>query len=61
MTEICILEFPTNLGLHEPAPGMEPGVKKAGCYALFFLDGIPILQDLPSRAPVARPVWIWPL
>jgi arginase len=28
MTEICILEFPSNLGLREPAPGVEPGVKK---------------------------------
>jgi arginase len=28
MTDISILEFPSNLGLHEPAPGVEPGVKK---------------------------------
>jgi arginase len=26
MTKVCILEFPSNLGLHEPAPGMIPGV-----------------------------------
>lgn len=25
---ICILEFPSNLGLKEPSPGREPGVKK---------------------------------
>lgn len=25
---ICILEFPSNLGLKEPSPGHEPGVKK---------------------------------
>jgi arginase len=25
---ICILEFPSNLGLKEPFPGQEPGVKK---------------------------------
>ena len=27
MTEICILEFPSNLGLRESAPEVEPGVK----------------------------------
>jgi arginase len=25
---VSIISFPSNLGLHEPAPGMEPGVKK---------------------------------
>ncbi|KQB39594.1 arginase family protein [Flavobacterium aquidurense] len=28
MKEICIVEFPSNLGLKEPQPGKEPGVKK---------------------------------
>jgi arginase len=28
MTNVCILEFPSNLGLHEPAPGVIPGVYK---------------------------------
>jgi arginase len=28
MKEICIVEFPSNLGLKEPEPGKEPGVKK---------------------------------
>jgi arginase len=28
MTKVCILEFPSNLGLHEPAPGTIPGVYK---------------------------------
>jgi arginase len=28
MKNICILEFPSNLGLYEPAPGLEPAVKK---------------------------------
>jgi arginase len=28
MKDISILEFPSNLGLHEPAPGVQPGVKK---------------------------------
>lgn len=28
MKEICIVEFPSNLGLKEPQPGREPGVKK---------------------------------
>ena len=28
MKQIVILEIPTNLGLYEPAPGKEPGVKK---------------------------------
>jgi arginase len=28
MAKITILEFPSNLGLIEPAPGQEPGVKK---------------------------------
>ena len=28
MTNITILEFPSNLGLIEPMPGHEPGVKK---------------------------------
>jgi arginase len=27
MKEICIVEFPSNLGLKEPQPGKEPGVK----------------------------------
>jgi arginase len=27
MKEICIVEFPSNLGLKEPKPGKEPGVK----------------------------------
>jgi arginase len=27
MKEICIVEFPSNLGLKEPLPGKEPGVK----------------------------------
>ena len=28
MKELCIVEFPSNLGLKEPQPGKEPGVKK---------------------------------
>jgi len=28
MREICIVEFPSNLGLRETEPGIEPGVKK---------------------------------
>ncbi|MCD0471581.1 arginase family protein [Flavobacterium sp. JAS] len=28
MKEICIVEFPSNLGLKEPQPGKEPGVKR---------------------------------
>ena len=28
LLNICILEFPSNLGLKEPYPGHEPGVKK---------------------------------
>ena len=28
MREICIVEFPSNLGLRETAPGVEPGVRK---------------------------------
>jgi arginase len=28
MKEVCIVEFPSNLGLKEPQPGKEPGVKK---------------------------------
>ena len=27
MKEVCIVEFPSNLGLKEPQPGKEPGVK----------------------------------
>lgn len=27
MKEICIVEFPSNLGLKEPQPGKEPGIK----------------------------------
>ncbi|MFT3750435.1 MAG: arginase family protein [Agriterribacter sp.] len=32
MNSITILEFPTNLGLHEPKPGHEPGVKYLPAY-----------------------------
>jgi arginase len=28
MKELCIVEFPSNLGLKEPQPGKEPGVKR---------------------------------
>jgi arginase len=28
MKEVYIVEFPSNLGLKEPQPGKEPGVKK---------------------------------
>ncbi|QOG04438.1 arginase family protein [Flavobacterium sp. MDT1-60] len=28
MKELCIVEFPSNLGLKEPQPGKQPGVKK---------------------------------
>ncbi|WP_428228512.1 arginase family protein [Flavobacterium sp.] len=28
MKEVCIVEFPSNLGLKEPQPGKEPGVKR---------------------------------
>jgi arginase len=28
MRDLCILEFPSNLGLREPSPGKEPGVKR---------------------------------
>src|SRR5262245_30815422 len=28
LRNVCIVEFPSNLGLKEPSPGHEPGVKK---------------------------------
>ncbi|HKO82046.1 MAG TPA: arginase family protein, partial [Chitinophagaceae bacterium] len=45
MKEIVLMEAPTNLGLKEPAPGIEPGVKflpaaldKAGFYKLIGIS-----------------------
>jgi arginase len=54
MKEIEIIEFPSNLGLYEPAPGKEPGVKrlpewlkKFGFYEIIKPTAIHFLQPLP--------------
>jgi arginase len=54
MRRVSIIEFPSNLGLIEPAPGREPGVKKLpawlrehGFYDLIGPDSVRALQPPP--------------
>ncbi len=65
MTDISIIEFPSNLGLKEPSPGHEPGVRKLpgwlkqhGFYELiapkniYTLDPPPYTMDLDKESGV---------
>ena len=53
MKEIVLIEAPTNLGLKEPAPGIEPGVKflPAALYKAGFAESIGIKGRLHVEPP----------
>lgn len=53
MKEVVILECPSNLGLHEPAPGIEPGVRKLPAWLRkhHFHDLIPNVNVYTLNAP----------